>query len=106
MEMLNSRPSSHLTPLKVSAVALALLALAACGRKGPLEPPPVEASAQQPSAIVAGPSGAPQPPLQQDERVRFDDQGRPIVESVNKTPAPTPDVAGEKREFFLDPLLD
>jgi predicted small lipoprotein YifL len=91
--------------LPVGGLVLCAVALTACGRRGPLEPPP-KAAAPAPNEIVAAPVGAQAPTLQQDQRVRFDDQGRPIVESVNQQPPSVPDAEDRKREFVLDPLLD
>jgi predicted small lipoprotein YifL len=79
-------------------------ALAGCGRRGALEEP--VASAPAPNEIVAAPVGPIAPNLSPDQRVVFDDQGRPTVRSINQPAAAVPDAGTEKREFFLDPLLD
>src|ERR1700745_16490 len=68
------------------------LALTACGRAGPLEPPPGPAAV--PSAQVIQSDGSPAPGSPQDTAVKsgFDSQGNPVA-------------AGQKRSFILDPLL-
>ncbi len=79
------------------ATALAgVLALAGCGRVGPLEQPPgpapvVPAATSQ----LTSPDGTPAPGSPQDAAMRngFDTQGNPVA-------AP-----GQKRSFILDPLL-
>jgi predicted small lipoprotein YifL len=88
-------------------MALALLGaaaftLTACGRSGPLEPPPGPALTPQPAAVLP-PTGPPAPPGSADDlrdkqyqkaaQTGFDSHGNPI--------APP----GEKRSFFLDFLL-
>jgi predicted small lipoprotein YifL len=96
---------NHRRLLAVSIVPLCLLMLAACGRRGPLEAP-VDAAVPAPNAIIAAPADPATPPLQPDQRVVFDDQGRPIVQSINQTPAPAPKTDEDERTFVLDPLLD
>ena len=71
-------------PLGMVAVVGALaLALAGCGRKGALDPPPAAAISQP------GPGQQPQPDT------HFDEEGRPV--------APP---ATERKSFFLDWLLN
>jgi predicted small lipoprotein YifL len=69
--------------LRIAAVGVlvAALGLGACGRKGPLDPPPGAAALDQPAEgpPAIGPDGQPIPP-----------------------PPPT----GPKKAFFLDFLLD
>jgi predicted small lipoprotein YifL len=68
------------------------LALAGCGRAGPLEPPPGPAAV--PSTQLTQPDGSPAPGSSQDAAVKsgFDAQGNPVA-------------TGQKRSFILDPLL-
>jgi len=84
------------------SIAVAL-ALAACGRAGPLEPPPGPATTPVPSA-QAYPQASPQvrqadtplPGVAEDaaaQKTGFDAQGNPVATS------------GQKRPFFLDPIL-
>ncbi len=70
----------------------AALSLAACGRAGPLEPPPGPAA---PAAQLTSPDGTPVPGSAQDSALKtgFDKSGNPVA-------AP-----GQKRTFILDPLL-
>jgi predicted small lipoprotein YifL len=78
------------------AVLAGLLALAGCGREGPLELPPGPAPAT-PAATsqLRSPDGTPAPGSPQDTAMKngFDAQGNPVA-------AP-----GQKRPFILDPLL-
>jgi predicted small lipoprotein YifL len=69
------------------------LALAGCGRVGPLEQPPGPAPAA--TSQRTSPDGTPAPGSPQDAAMRngFDTQGNPVA-------AP-----GQKRSFILDPLL-
>jgi predicted small lipoprotein YifL len=71
------------------------LALSACGRAGPLEPPPGPAAVSTPTAQLTLPDGSPAPGSAQDSAVKsgFDAQGNPVA-----TPS-------QKRTFILDPLL-
>ena len=82
--------------------AVAAMSLSACGRNGALElgagpacvqPAPAALSGPPPGPVAADASGA--PPTQQDTiaRTGFD---------VHGNPAATP---GQKKPFFLDPLL-
>jgi predicted small lipoprotein YifL len=79
------------------AVGIAIMALAGCGRNGPLELPPGPATTT-PSAStqLTTPDGRPVPgslaagyPM----KTGFDAQGRPVA------------TAGERKSFILDPLL-
>jgi predicted small lipoprotein YifL len=81
-------------------IALALtgvvaLGLSGCGRAGPLEPPPGPAAAPSASRQLTQPDGTPAPGTPQDTAAKtgFDAQGNPVASS------------GQKRPFFLDPLL-
>jgi predicted small lipoprotein YifL len=78
--------------LALSGLVITALALAGCGRAGPLEPPPGPAAV--PSAQVIQSDGSPAPGSPQDTAVKsgFDSQGNPVA-------------AGQKRSFILDPLL-
>ena len=82
----------------LSAVAgAAALALAGCGRNGPLELPPGPAvpAPQARSAPLTQPDGTPIPGSSQDTAMKtgFDQYGRPVA------------AQGEKKSFILDPLL-
>src|ERR1700745_4226813 len=76
----------------IGVLVACALALTACGRAGPLEPPPGPAAV--PSAQVIQSDGSPAPGSPQDTAVKsgFDSQGNPVA-------------AGQKRSFILDPLL-
>ena len=78
------------------AALAGVLALAGCGREGPLELPPGPAPAT-PAATsqLRSPDGTPAPGSPQDTAVKtgFDAQGNPVA------------AAGQKRPFILDPLL-
>ena len=78
----------------VALVSLAL-ALSACGRAGPLEPPPGPAAVPAPTAQITQPDGSPAPGSTQDTAAKsgFDAQGNPVA-----TPS-------QRRTFILDPLL-
>jgi len=73
----------------------AALALSACGRAGPLEPPPGPAAVPASRAQLTQPDGSPAPGSTQDPAAKsgFDAQGNPVA-----TPS-------QKRTFILDPLL-
>lgn len=82
--------------------AVAALSLSGCGRNGALEMPPGPAGIQPaPAALSAAPRGpvasdasvAPPPTQDTIAKTGFDPQGNP---------AATP---GQKKPFFLDPLL-
>ncbi len=78
------------------AALAGILALAGCGREGPLELPPGPAPATPAaSSQLRSPDGTPAPGSPQDTAVKtgFDNQGNPVA-------AP-----GQKRSFILDPLL-
>jgi predicted small lipoprotein YifL len=96
--LVRSRQISELAlhrPLRSSivlaALAFALLSLAGCGRKGPLDPPPggYGLDAQVVRTPISRRGAQPPPPEKQD----YDAEGRPIV----------PD--GQKKPFILDPLI-
>jgi len=82
--------------IALAAVGIAVLALAGCGRNGPLELPPGPATATlTASSQLTTPDGKPVPGSSEDTAMKtgFDAQGRPVA---------TP---GEKKSFILDPLL-
>ena len=96
--VLNSRATgkSGIVQLFVlSAVLACALALSACGRAGPLEPPPGPAAVPASKAQLTQPDGSPAPGSAQDTAAKsgFDSQGNPVA-----TPS-------QKRSFILDPLL-
>jgi predicted small lipoprotein YifL len=68
-------------------------ALSACGRAGPLEPPPGPAVVPTSSTEPVQPDAQPGPPQGTTQKTGFDTHGNPIA-------AP-----GPKRPFILDPLL-
>ena len=82
--------------IALAALGVAALALAGCGRVGPLEQPPGPAPGT-PAATsqLRSPDGSPAPGSPQDTAVKtgFDAEGNPVA-------AP-----GQKRSFILDPLL-
>jgi predicted small lipoprotein YifL len=71
------------------------LALAGCGRAGPLEPPPGPAAVSTPTAQLTQPDGSLAAGSPQDAAAKsgFDAQGNPVASP------------GQKRSFILDPLL-
>ena len=71
------------------------LALGACGRAGPLEPPPGPAAVPASKPQLTQSDGTPAPGSAQDPAAKsgFDPQGNPVA-----TPS-------QKRSFILDPLL-
>jgi|SRR5215471_3371522 len=75
-------------------LGFAAMTLAACGRAGPLEPPPGPAAVPSAGAQLTQPDGTPAPGSSQDVAVKsgFDTQGNPVA-------------TGQKRPFILDPLL-
>jgi predicted small lipoprotein YifL len=83
--------------LGLAALNLVILALAGCGRNGPLEPPPGPAvpTPTARTSQLTQPDGTPIPGSPQDAAVKtgFDAQGRPVA------------ATGEKKSFILDPLL-
>ena len=95
--------SLALDRLPVAAVlAVALLALTACGRAGGLEPPPgpavtgtptAAATPPAPAAVVGGPVESGPAALEAAQNSGFDAYGNPV--------APP----GQKKSFLLDPLL-
>jgi predicted small lipoprotein YifL len=81
-------------------VALVLpLALAACGRKGPLDPPP--SSALPPPPQAASPAPAQQSYLDPLTPIGTAQQAQPAV-AAQALPAPSQPAA---RSFILDPLI-
>ena len=80
----------------LAAASAGVLALAGCGREGPLELPPGPAPATPAvTSQLQSPDGTPAPGSPQDPALKsgFDAQGNPVA---------TP---GQKRSFILDPLL-
>ena len=75
--------------------ALAVLALAGCGRNGPLELPPGPATPAAASTQLTLPDGSPAPGSSQDTALKtgFDRNGNPVASP------------GQKKPFILDPLL-
>jgi predicted small lipoprotein YifL len=81
------------------AVALVLpLALTACGRKGPLDPPP---SAELPVASQPSAAAPPQTYVDPLTPIGTAQETRPAV-AAQALPAPTQPAA---RSFILDPLI-
>jgi predicted small lipoprotein YifL len=78
-------------------LGVALLALAGCGRNGPLELPPGPAvpTPAVNSSQLTNPDGTPIPGSAQDAATKtgFDQYGRPVA------------AQGSKQPFILDPLL-
>jgi predicted small lipoprotein YifL len=97
---------SALTRLGLAAALVAALALAGCGRKGPLDPPPgaaVDSPPPQQTSILSSslrPQSPNQPPKQaaapppESTETAFDAEGNPIAGP------------GRRQRFFLDFLLD
>jgi predicted small lipoprotein YifL len=81
--------------LALILLSFAALTLSACGRAGPLEPPPGPAAVAAPSPQLTQPDGTPAPGSPQDTAAKtgFDAQGNPVAAS------------GPKRPFILDPLI-
>jgi predicted small lipoprotein YifL len=79
----------------IGALIACALALSACGRAGPLEPPPGLAGVPASRTQLTHPDGSPAPGSTQDTAAKsgFDAQGNPVA-----TPS-------QKRTFILDPLL-
>jgi len=79
----------------IGALVMCALALSACGRAGPLEPPPGPAAVPASRAQLTQPDGSAAPGSAQDTAAKsgFDAQGNPVA-----TPS-------QKRTFILDPLL-
>lgn len=85
--MTASRPDpfpTRRTVLRLAAVGL-VLGLAACGKRGPLEPPPGSADAAKSQKAQDG-----------------QQQGIPGIKGAKKRPPP---ITPPKRDFFLDFLL-
>jgi predicted small lipoprotein YifL len=94
--LLRTRHPYSARTLAFAGVVAVALTLCACGRAGPLEPPPGPAAAPVPSAQLRQPDGSLLPGSAEDaaaQKSGFDTQGNPVA---------TP---GQKRPFFLDPLL-
>ena len=94
-----SKHSLALTRAVAVAVALALpLALTACGRKGPLDPPP---SSQLPPPPAASPAPAQQSFLDPLTPIGTAQQAQPVV-AAQPLPAPSQPA---RKTFMLDPLI-
>jgi predicted small lipoprotein YifL len=76
-------------------LSCATLTLSACGRAGPLEPPPGPAVVPGASVQLRQPDGSPAPGSPQDTAAKggFDSRGNPVAGP------------GQQRPFILDPLL-
>ncbi len=75
---------------------IAVMALAGCGRNGPLELPPGPATGTPTASTqLTTPDGKPVPGSSEDTAMKtgFDTQGRPVA------------TQGQKKSFILDPLL-
>jgi predicted small lipoprotein YifL len=93
---------------RILALGIALAALAACGRRGPLEAPPDPAAVRAPAAgaIPAGRAIGPGQAVAEDD-------GEPAEAAVLPSPVPTPARPGGRKRgyvvpkdpFILDPLL-
>jgi predicted small lipoprotein YifL len=84
------------------ALAFALVlsaALAACGRKGPLDPPPGAAIPSPPPSQQAPPGPVPRTFI--DPTTPTGQAQPPPVQTTQASPAPQP----PKKTFLLDPLL-
>jgi predicted small lipoprotein YifL len=81
--------------LALGSLVATALALSACGRAGPLEPPPGPAAVPGSRTQLTQPDGSPAPGSAQDTAAKsgFDTRGNPVA-----TPS-------QKRSFILDPLL-
>jgi len=80
----------------LAVVVIVGLGLTACGRKGPLDQPPSAAippPAQAASNSSGAAPGAAESPQETAAKTGFDAQGNPIAGP------------GQKKSFFLDPLL-
>jgi len=82
-----------LVSLPLVAVLTLALALSACGRKGPLDPPPAGLASPAYAPAAQAPSGAPPGP---------DGQPAPAVAPESQPVAPP----GAKRRLPIDWLLD
>jgi predicted small lipoprotein YifL len=97
-------------PIALAVVVAAALALSGCGRKGGLDPPPADSAVPvtpqalgpppgQPlsptAALLPGASSAPsgETPQETAAKTGFDALGNPVAGP------------GQKKSFFLDPLL-
>jgi predicted small lipoprotein YifL len=98
-DLLSWRPIQERQAVKLGFAHIAVIgalatafALAGCGRKGPLDPPPSAAVAQPAQAASQGPRGAVNP-LQTGQEApaapaAFDAQGRPMASRGVKKPLP------------------
>jgi len=87
----------HSLPLRLAAIVAlgATLALAGCGRKGPLDPPP--------SASISPPPPT-EPSLGENNDPNVPGFRRPPREAA-MAPAPATTAPPEQRSFFLDFLI-
>ena len=95
----------------ITGVCLASLALAGCGRKGPLEPPPGVPQTQTPAQAEASQARALQnlddPGLLQSPNIVYEQSAIAKLNSTSKNPARpinAPPVA-QPSTFVLDPLV-
>ncbi len=97
---------------RVLLVPLAALALAGCGRKGPLELPPgappapqaatrVDQDATSPTVVESGLPRLPNQTVQTPAAVKLDQAARNPQKPITTPPAP----ADGDKPFALDPLL-
>ena len=94
-----SKHSLALTRAVAVAVALVVpLTLAACGRKGPLDPPP---SSQLPPPPAASPAPAQQGFLDPLTPIGTAQQAQPVV-AAQALPVPSQPAS---KTFILDPLI-
>ena len=81
---------------KLAIIVLTAVALAGCGRKGPLEPPPSASVQPQASQRVGAPGPAPGSAAS---------QAGALFAPPGEDPAPAA-APGQRKPFFLDFLLD
>lgn len=95
--------SNRLRAARVLAFALILpLALAACGRKGALDPPPSAAIPPPAQSAPGAPGAAPTTFIDPTTPVGGAQETRPApVQTTQAAPAAQP----PKKTFFLDPLI-
>lgn len=91
-------PLSALSVGRILLVATALaLTLTACGRRGPLEPPP---------SVKSGDKNSVEYPEDKQTNTEIENQSGNFATSVTGKPAKTSRVIKPpKRDFVLDPLL-
>ena len=79
--------------LAAMGVLVAALGLSACGRKGPLDPPPYAAA---PDSLQAAPPGSPPPVDAEDRRVGVTRDGKAVAPSRTR----------DNQPFILDWLVE